>query len=288
MQEKRAEEIMKTLTRHSSSETSDPSRDVEMGATEGADASLSGSESDGQSAVQFRGSSIRTSLGSTRSIDLPMNRRYFGANMETMKDVLDVVHESSEKFDMKDVDVGELSDPSAIMLHGDAPNFHLRVKVKERVAYIIAEEIAGRQSSLTTEDKAGVLSVFLGGTVDAAEKWMIPRAARRAFRAVAFEALLFVGESTLVREGDAALHRLTPMEFHRIFSPLLVAMGDKGSLEGWLTSTEVLWEKENNNRCQRKMSVRSLHSGHKDYAKSGDKAEFPTNHAEGFHLFRDT
>ena len=75
------------------------------------------------------------------------------------------------------------------------------------------------------------------------------------------------------------------MEFHRIFSPVLVAMGDKDTLEGWLISTDLLWEKEKARQCERRMSVRSLHVGHKDFARSGDQVEFPTNHAEGFNLF---
>jgi len=225
---------------------------------------------------------------SFRSIDLPMNRHFFGANLDTMEDVFKLMNERNETYEVPEADVGEFDEPSAILLHGDAPNFYLRVKVKERMAFIVAEEVAGRESSLKTEDKAGTLAVYLGGTVDAAEKWMIPRGARRAFRAVAFEALLFVGESTLVKEGVEALHRLKPLEFHRIFSPVLVAMGDKENLKNWLASTEVLWIKILENDRERRMSEQSLHTGHKDFAKSGEKIQFQTNHAEGFHLFHGT
>lgn len=281
LQDKRAEEAVKSsLTKNSSSDSSGAASDVEMGSIEEVGVPSVGPSN------QLRGSSLlTTSIGSKRAIDLPMNRRFFGATMDTMKDVLEVVHGN---LDMNDAaDVGELPGESANMVHSETPDFNLRVQVKERMAFIVAEEIAGKNSSLTTEDRAGTLSVFLGGTVEAGDKWMIPRAARRAFRAVAFEALLFVGESTLVRDGSEALFRLTPMEFHRIFSPVLVAMGDTHALEGWLTSTELMWEKEKNSHHGRSMSVRSLHVGHKDFAKSGDQAEFPTNHAEGFNLFHN-
>ena len=226
---------------------------------------------------------------SSRLIDLPMTRRFFGANLATMKDVLKIFNESNGILDSSHGEIGELEgDHPSVMMSGDTPNFYLRVKVKERVAFIVANDVAGRNSSLTTSDKAGMLSVFLGGTVDAAEKWLIPRQARRAFRAVAFEALLYVGESSLVNEGVAALHRLTPLEFHRIFSPLLVAMGDKDTLQNWLTSTDLLWEKESISKVARRskqLSHNSLHCGHKDYAKTDDQVEFPVNPAEGFNLF---
>ena len=225
-----------------------------------------------------------------------MYRRFFGANLASMKEVLQVINSSNGHIDASDGQIGRLEGEEDNYSNTDTtPNFYLRVKVKERLAYIVANEVAGRNSSLTTGDKPGMISVYLGGTVQAAEKWMIPRSARPAFCAVAFEALLYIGEKQLMEEGVSALHRLTPLQFHRIFSPFLVAMGsDKETLQSWLTSTDVLWENECNNTVSKskpshrikQISENSIHYGHRDFAKSGDKVvEFPTNHAEGFGLF---
>lgn len=292
IQAKRALQQQAAMAGQTIDASADNFEDLEAGIPDVAEEDLSDEdapEATNLPARTLQDQDLRNSMGSTRSIDLPRNRRFFGAHLDTMKDVLDIIHETDFENILLDGDqIGELEDPAAVLLSKDAPNFYLRVKVKERVAFIVAQEIAGSPSSLTTADKAGVLSVYLGGTVAAADKWMIPRRARRAFRAVAFEALLFVGENTLMKEGEAALHRLTPMEFHRIFSPLLVAMGDKETLESWLMSTELLWEKESSERRKRKMMPESLHCGHKNFATSGDKIEFPTNHAEGFRLFHDT
>uniref|UniRef100_A0A7S0AQD8 Uncharacterized protein n=1 Tax=Minutocellus polymorphus TaxID=265543 RepID=A0A7S0AQD8_9STRA len=74
------------------------------------------------------------------------------------------------------------------------------------------------------------------------DKWSIPRRARKAFRAVAFESLYFVGERGLIVRGADALYDLTPFEFHRLFAPLLAAMGDADTMEGWLENTNVLAE----------------------------------------------
>ena len=234
--------------------------------------------------------------GCKSSSSFPMYRRFFGANLASMREVLKVINSSNGHIDASDDQIGQLEgeDETRLISSGDTPDFYLRVKVKERLAYIVANEVAGRNSSLTTGDKPGMLSVYLGGTVQAAEKWLIPRSARPAFRAVAFEALLYIGEKQLMEEGVAALHQLSPLQFHRIFSPFLVAMGDKETLQSWLTSTDVLWDNECNNTLKKKprrskqISKNSIHYGHRDFAKSGDKVEFPTNHAEGFGLFRES
>ena len=73
-----------------------------------------------------------------------------------------------------------------------------------------------------------------------ADKWLIPRRARKAFRAVSFEALYFVGEHGLITRGAEALFSLSPIEFHQIFSPLLASFGDAESMEAWLESTQPL------------------------------------------------
>jgi hypothetical protein len=120
------------------------------------------------------------------------------------------------------------------------PSFALRALVQERFAEIIAAEVAGFESGI--EIKENTLSVTIGTLRQTTGKWMVPRRARRAFRAVAFEALYFVGEHGLITRGADALFDLSPMEFHRLFTPLLAALGDADSMEAWLAATDVLAE----------------------------------------------
>jgi hypothetical protein len=118
------------------------------------------------------------------------------------------------------------------------PSFGLRVLVQERFAEIIATEIAGFQSSIEIHENT--LFVKIDRLKEITDKWQIPRRARKAFRAVSFEVLYFVGEHGLITRGTDALFDLTPIEFHGLFSSLVAAMGDADTMEGWLDSTHVL------------------------------------------------
>lgn len=118
------------------------------------------------------------------------------------------------------------------------PSFALRVLVQERFAEIIAIEVAGFHSSIEIKDLT--LSVTIDSLNETADKWSVPRRARKAFRAVAFEVLYFVGEHGLITRGADALYDLTPFEFHGLFSTLVAAMGDADTMEGWLESTDTL------------------------------------------------
>eukprot|EP00980_Cylindrotheca_fusiformis_P006133 scaffold1319_cov126-Cylindrotheca_fusiformis.AAC.22 len=118
------------------------------------------------------------------------------------------------------------------------PSFGLRVLVQERFAEIIATEIAGFQNTIDIQENT--LSVTIDRLKSTADKWAIPRRARKAFRSVSFEVLYFVGERGLVTRGADALMDLTPVEFHSLFSSLVAAMGDADSMEGWLATTNVL------------------------------------------------
>mmetsp|Transcript_18981 Transcript_18981/g.44065 ORF Transcript_18981/g.44065 Transcript_18981/m.44065 type:complete len:811 (-) Transcript_18981:144-2576(-) len=118
------------------------------------------------------------------------------------------------------------------------PSFALRVLVQERFAEIIAIEVAGYHSSIEIKDYT--MSVTIDSTSDTAQKWSIPRRARKAFRAVAFEVLYCVGEHGLITRGADALYDLTPFEFHGLFSKLVAAMGDADFMEGWLAKTDAL------------------------------------------------
>lgn len=118
------------------------------------------------------------------------------------------------------------------------PSFGLRVLVQERFAEIIATEVAGYHSSI--DINSYTMSVTIDSMQETADKWFIPRRARKAFRAVAFEVLYFVGEHGLITRGADALYDLTPFEFHGLFSSLVAAMGDADTMEGWLASTDTL------------------------------------------------
>jgi hypothetical protein len=120
------------------------------------------------------------------------------------------------------------------------PPLELRLLVLERLAAIIANDVTGISSSI--EIQQDTLSITLNNVKHIAQKWLVPRRALKAFRSVAFECLYFIGEHALITRGVSALFDLSPMEFHKLFHPLLAAMGDAETLETWLASTEIMAE----------------------------------------------
>jgi hypothetical protein len=127
------------------------------------------------------------------------------------------------------------------------PSFALRVLVQERFSKIIAHEIAGYQSHV--EIKNNTLSVTIDSLKQTADKWEIPRRARKAFRAVAFEVLYFVGERALIVNGAEAVLDLRPNEVQSLFAPLLAAFGDADTMEAWLMRTQLMADNELNESC---------------------------------------
>ena len=122
------------------------------------------------------------------------------------------------------------------------PSLELRMRVQERVAKIIAEEVAGYQTDVTI--KGSTVSLTISTLHETAEKWKIPPQAWKAFRAISFRCLLFVGERDLISDGGEALLSLNAIEFHGIFSPMLAAMGDGSMMDEWLAKTDILAEAE--------------------------------------------
>ena len=179
------------------------------------------------------------------------------STMTTMRDVLRTVHFN---LDMDSPHFGPLDGASdsfqvseffSIRSHqtvqnsslGDdqhvrKPSFALRVLVQERFAEIIATDVAGYQDSIEIKDQT--LSVSISSLKRTADRWKVPRRARKAFRAVAFEVLFFIGEYGLVTRGADALYDLSPLVFHGLFAPLLAALGDAEMMEAWLAQTQVL------------------------------------------------
>lgn len=127
------------------------------------------------------------------------------------------------------------------------PSFALRVLVQERFSKIIAHEIAGYQSQV--EIKNNTLLVTIDSLKQTADKWVIPRRARKAFRAVAFEVLYFVGERALIVNGADAVLELRPNEVQSLFAPLLAAFGDADTMEAWLVRTQIMADNELHEPC---------------------------------------
>lgn len=174
------------------------------------------------------------------------------SSLTTMKDVLAAIHSNSTSDGAATVRSGpdseylSVSSKQPMLPHHTPrrrgtlikPSFALRALVQERFAEIIAYDIAGYQSSITIQDFS--LTVTIARLKVTADKWMIPRRARKAFRAVAFEAVWFMGERDLICHGAEAMFRMKPVEFHHLFAPLVAALGDAATMEDWMESTEVL------------------------------------------------
>lgn len=179
------------------------------------------------------------------------------SSISTMRDILNAVRFNLEKNDASksqgsngdgefrltaaeffSLQSSQTVHDNALRHHRRKPSFALRVLVQERLAEIIAAEVAGYQDSIEIHDHT--MSVTIRTLKQTADRWKIPRRARKAFRAVAFEVLFFVGEYGLVTRGAEALYDLTPLAFHGLFAPLLAALGDAEIMEGWLVRTQVL------------------------------------------------
>lgn len=185
------------------------------------------------------------------------NDRSEGPTMQSMRDVVRAVRanldasldESSDGPKIRsgpDVQFMSIRSTQTMTTHNGVlrrvqirkPSFALRVLVQERLAEIIATDVAGFHSAIEIKDST--LSVTIDSLLETSDKWLIPRRARKPFRAVAFEVLYFVGEHGLITRGAEALFDLSPFEFHGLFSPLIAAMGDADTMEGWLANTDVL------------------------------------------------
>lgn len=138
----------------------------------------------------------------------PMSSNVFNATLSTFGDVIEAVHVHTAKMEDDEecnktagrADRLKLLSLKASMDSPDdidaRPCFSLRTLVKERLAAIIANDIAGSQSIVDIQQD-NTLSVTLGRAKATAEKWFIPRRERKAFRVVAFEAIFFGGRARI-------------------------------------------------------------------------------------------
>jgi hypothetical protein len=151
-------------------------------------------------------------------------------------------HQSLNRHSSSSTKLDEFANESQQVGTANKPSLDVRLRVQARLARIIAEEVAGYQTGVII--KGSTVSLTIGSLRDTSEKWKIPPQAWKAFRAVAFRSLLFVGERELISDGGDALLRLNVVEFHQIFSPMLAAMGDGSSMESWLAATDILADVE--------------------------------------------
>ena len=187
-----------------------------------------------------------------------------GETMKSMRDVIGAVNQNiatprrAEEATLPQAAAAPQSDPHLSLKsnrhyntsHGveKKPSFALRVLVQERFSEIIAHEIAGYQSDV--QIKNNTLSVTIDSLKITANKWEVPRRARKSFRSVAFEVLYFVGERALILRGADAVFDLTPHEVQGLFAPLLAAFGDADTMEAWLMRTQVMADNELNAEFQ--------------------------------------
>lgn len=166
--------------------------------------------------------------------------------IKTMKDVISFVRANAANDNIRSTAIEDLltiesTSKSSLPFQENGarnPSFVLLVLVQERIAQIIATEIAGYQSQIHIRNNTAAVTVDT--LSDTADKWCVPKLARNAFVTVAFETYLYVGEHHLVTEGSDAVFRLTPIEAHELMSPFLAALGDAGTMEGWMARTESL------------------------------------------------
>lgn len=114
----------------------------------------------------------------------------------------------------------------------------LRLLVEERLARIIAAELAGNDFDAELKNER-TLEVTLDKLTSVADKWYIPAVARKAYRHVVFASLFYTGEHDLIKYGVKAFLDMSPLAFNALFSPFVVAMrGEAPIMEAWLEQTQ--------------------------------------------------
>ena len=171
-------------------------------------------------------------------------------SISSMRSIIDAI-DSKEKLNETSEGLSSLNDDSISKPPSEAldydqsnnqPSFVLRVQIQERLARIVAIEVCGYHSKAEIKDNTFCMS--LRSIRDVMDKWIIPNRARSAFRAVAFDAIFYVGERQLIIDGPNALFALSPREFQGLFSPVLAAIGSEEVLQSWLLATNLMADVE--------------------------------------------
>ncbi|KAL3776207.1 hypothetical protein ACHAWO_008734 [Cyclotella atomus] len=120
--------------------------------------------------------------------------------------------------------------------HGESKqSIRLRFSAMERLALIVVL-ISSLPSYM--EIKSNEFWITVDSFKEAVVKWMIPYAAREAFRIATFETVLFVGERELLKQKMDTFWNMDPLHFNRLFGAVVLAM--EGSVKEWMTATEPL------------------------------------------------
>ncbi|KAL7558915.1 hypothetical protein ACA910_015493 [Epithemia clementina (nom. ined.)] len=202
-------------------------------------------------------------------------------SLSTMQDVIDAVHCYGRKssilipnMDVTDESGEQTTTDSVRMLCQEdptKPSFAIRTLVQERLAAIVAIEIAGGPHSVDVQDTHIV--VRIGQWKKVVAKWFIPAGAYKAFRAAVLEAIMMVGEDQLIRMGSAALFQLSPTDFHSMFSSLTAVMGNGETLAGWYTRTNAMAAKDLQGSSERR---------HEKLAVLDEVVQMPKSQATAF------
>ncbi|GMH66856.1 hypothetical protein TrRE_jg2052 [Triparma retinervis] len=116
----------------------------------------------------------------------------------------------------------------------------IRQRVQRRLQSIIAREVAGKHGSLLIEGDS--VTVEIEGFSGVLSKWLIPRGAKHAFRAVAYEAIVELGERDFSLLGEGAFDKINPEDRAALMAPLLACMGSYETMSEWLKATTIIRE----------------------------------------------
>lgn len=148
-----------------------------------------------------------------------------------------VIHDQTKEKDSNDADGHEHINEMRMQ--------KLRALAQERLALIIQHEVISQNDDETFIPKGkDQITMRLPHMKEVLERWLIPRQSLNSFMVVSSLAYMTVGKNGIKR-GD--LFRLSPVEFQRLFIPVVASMESSMQTselyQTWLVSTEALYEK---------------------------------------------
>jgi voltage-gated potassium channel Kch len=118
----------------------------------------------------------------------------------------------------------------------------LRGRVQSRLQSIVAQDIVGCSRSIAIDGDNVIVSI--DGLSQVMDKWLMPRGARRSFRATSYSAMLEVGMTDFESMGAYAFEKVDAVKLGEMFAPLLACMGSMTVMEGWLRGADLIAEME--------------------------------------------
>ena len=157
-----------------------------------------------------------------------------GVALGTTQDLLQALQVSSDSGSVMEA----LQAQRSPQVGFDVSHLLRQFRVSERVALIIASDVAGLQSEI--EIRGNMLQIKTDALKEIMEKWLVPLRARKTFREVCFESIFFVGEHDLLLRGTEVFYDLNPFQFCGLFGQFAAALDDPVTMDGWLASTDIL------------------------------------------------